>query len=141
LGLGQVSEATGQNSRMLSFTNVAATPCSLFGYPGIEVLDAAGQSLPLVYRQTGDQMVTSRPPATVIVAPGGVAYAMINKYRCDAGDQQIGRTLVVGLPGGTHTLVARIGRSPGFSYCGQGDPGSVVSISPFEPTASSTSAH
>ena len=141
LGLGPVSEATGQHSQMLSFTNSGSTPCSLHGYPVVAVLDAAGTPVPFRYRRGGDEMVTSRPPATVTLGPGGIAYVMINKYRCDAGNEQVGDSLVVSLPGGTSRVTAPIGQRNDFSYCGIGDPGSIISISPFEPTAAATSAH
>jgi hypothetical protein len=146
LGMGgPVSEATGQHSRMLSFTKQGQAACSLFGYPRISVLDAAGAPIPFLYIRSGDQMVTSRPPTTVVLAPGAVAFAMINKYRCDRRDVQAGKSIVVGFPWARGALTVGVsppgGNGDDFSFCGQGDPGSVISISPFEPTEAATSAH
>ena len=42
---------------------------------------------------------------------------------------------------GWRTLHRRVGREADLGYCGAGDPGSVVHVSPFEPTASRTLAH
>jgi Tol biopolymer transport system component len=141
LSIFQVSEATGQNTRELVFTNISSAPCSLLGYPHVAVLDPGGQPIPFVEQNAGDQMVTSRPPATVVLPSGGLAFARINKYRCDLGGLTRSKTLVIALPGGSGSLTVPVGRYTDFSYCGSGDPGSVISISPFEPTEAATSAH
>jgi len=86
-------------------------------------------------------MVTSARPRRLVVAPGSTAYALVNKYRCDAGDLSRARRIAVTLRPGGPALHRRVGRDADLGYCGAGDPGSVVHVSPFEPTASSTLAH
>jgi hypothetical protein len=79
--------------------NVSSAPCHLKVYPRIVLEDASGQPIPFRYRQAGDQMVTSSPPASVTLVPGGVAYLMFNKYRCDAGDLNRAVSVKVTPPG------------------------------------------
>ncbi len=126
-----ISEPTGQHSLALALTNTSTRACSLFGYPAIRLLDASGHELPFTYRQSGDQVVTSRPPAHVALAPGATAYVTINKYRCDLGNQGTATTVALVLPGDTSVLTTVVPSSLDLGYCGPGDPGSTVSVSPF----------
>ncbi|HET7142184.1 MAG TPA: DUF4232 domain-containing protein, partial [Candidatus Limnocylindria bacterium] len=139
LGVGNVSEPTGQHSLSLTLTNRSTQPCSLFGYPLISFFDAAGKQLPFDFQNSGDQVVTSKPPQLVVLAPGGAAYVTVNKYRCDAGEQGVAAGLRLGLPGdGTDPLAPlQADFSPDtmrMAYCGPGDPGSTVAVSPVAAT-------
>jgi hypothetical protein len=126
------SEATGQNSRMLALTNRSSTTCSLDGYPTIALIDEGGKRLPFRYRNGGDQMVTARPPAVVTLAPGSSAYALINKYRCDVRDRSIVASITLTPPGDLASLRLPLRGYPIIAYCGPGDLGSIVDISPVE---------
>ena len=137
LALGDpVSEATGQRSLSMTLTNAGSRTCALEGYPDVQLIDATGGRLPVDYSHTGDQMVTSEPPTRVELSPGGVAYALINKYRCDGGDQQQAATVVLTPPGSQESMEVQVqpGLSIDLAYCGDGDPGSIVAVSPIEPT-------
>ncbi|MEA3018996.1 MAG: hypothetical protein QOI47_520 [Actinomycetota bacterium] len=83
-------------------------------------------------------MVTDRPPREVSLAPGALAYVMINKYRCDIGDRAVARVIELTPPKATARLTLRLGDYRDSGYCGPGDPGSFVSISPVEPTELAT---
>ncbi len=137
----RISESTGQHSPALALTNTSTRSCSLFGYPSLRLLDAEGHELPFTYRQSGDQVVTSRPPARVTLDPGGVAYVTMNKYRCDLGEQGTTATVALVLPGDTSALTATVSPSLELAYCGPGDPGSRVSVSPFGASLQDTLAH
>lgn len=137
----RISEPTGQHSLALALTNTSTRSCSLFGYPTIRLLDAEGRELPFSYQQSGDQVVTSRPPLRVTLAPGDVAYATINKYRCDLGDRGTATTVALVLPGDTSVLTTVVPSSLNLGYCGSGDPGSTVSVSPFGASLDDTLAH
>jgi hypothetical protein len=78
-------------------------------------------------------MLTNRPPAPVRFAPGHHAYVALNKYRCDLGDERRPTKAVLVPPGGG---TARSAPVTGwfFGWCGSGDPGSTVSVTPVEPT-------
>lgn len=142
LAMGQqYSEATGQNTLGLTLTNTSSRGCYLLGYPGLTYLDAAGRVLPFRYVWGGDQMVTSTPPSRVDLAPGGVAYIAANKYRCDAGNVATAATVQVIPPNQRAALsLSLANRGAAITWCGNGDPGSVVGITPVEPTFLATVA-
>jgi hypothetical protein len=126
------SEATGQHTLAFVLTNRGTSTCALDGYPHVEFRDAHGR-LPFVIRHGGDQMLTKRPPARVRFAPGGRAYAAVNKYRCDLGDKREPTRAVLVPPGGGTPLSIRV-TGWFFGWCGFGDPGSTVSVTPIEAT-------
>jgi hypothetical protein len=139
LALGpEVSEATEQNTLILLVRNIAETGCDLRGYPRIALLDKHGATLPFAYRRSGDQMLTSRPPTLVPLAPYyGDAYLGVNKNTCEAGDHGIATQIRVTLPGQRHTLRLRLGRYPIMGYCTI-QPGHTVDLTPVEPTGAAT---
>jgi hypothetical protein len=134
LGPG-VSEATGQHTLALRLEN-RGPACTLDGYPTVTLSDAAG-TIPFVVRHGGDQMLTSRPPALVVVPHDRAAFVLLNHYRCDLGDRRLARVVRLGLPGARRgpALALALGpRARRPAYCGAGDPGSTMTVSPFEPT-------
>jgi hypothetical protein len=126
---------------MLTLKNTSSAPCHLDGYPHVELADETGKPIPFRYRNGGDQMITSRSPTVVTLAPGQTAYLMINKYRCDMGDKTPSRVVRVTPPGDATALRMPVGDRPDLAYCGPGDPGSVVDVSPVEATAKEVFAH
>jgi hypothetical protein len=140
----RVSEVTSAHSRIFRLTNASASAkaCHLNGYPHIALLDKNGNPIPFVYRDTGDQMVTASLPTPVALLPGHTVYLMFDKYRCDVGDITRVNSVVITPPGNTVALHLPPGpRRDHFSYRGPGDPGSVVFVSPVEPTARALFAH
>jgi hypothetical protein len=82
-------------------------------------------------------MVTSRPPTRVIVRRNRAAFVLLNHYRCDLGDLRTPTSVQIRLAGVTSTESASVKLTLANSrlrYCGKGDPGSVLTVSPFEPT-------
>lgn len=137
----RVSEATQQETRLLTFRNVSTTGCDMRGYPEIVLSARNGNVLPFRYRRGGDQMITSKPPALVSVPPGGTTYAAINKNSCVARELKTAAGISVVLPI-DHRRMFKITLAPDpvLGYCGPGDPGHDVDISPIEPTAAAVSA-
>jgi hypothetical protein len=134
LGIGRrVSEPTGQHTLSFELTNRSSAGCRLDGYPGVALLDATSRSVPFEYTDGGDQVVTSKPPSNVDLAPGGIGYVTINKYRCDAGDVSQSARLRLTPPDDSNTIELPIPVDRNFAYCGTGDPGSMVYVSPVEP--------
>jgi hypothetical protein len=84
LDLGQrISEPTGQHTLFLAVTNTSVG-CHLFGYPGISLIDASGNALPLEYVHTrpgGDW----RGARLVDLKPGAKAYVSAPMACCGAG--------------------------------------------------------
>jgi hypothetical protein len=126
---------TGQHPLALRLVNRGGAACVLDGYPVIELLDERGR-IPFTSRHDGNLTLTSKRPKRVIVRPGGRAFVALSKYRCDLGDIRLARELRVHLPGGRPRRWAALGipRASDIAFCGKGDPGSLVSVSPFEPT-------
>jgi hypothetical protein len=138
LALGpEVSEATGQHTVALRLVNRGATSCVVNGYPKITSYDRSG-AIPFAIRHGGDQMITSHGPARVVVRPDRAVFLLLNHYRCDLGGLRSATTVRIGLPGGARraaTLSIKV-TDPyrRLDYCGKGDPGSTLTVSPFEPT-------
>jgi hypothetical protein len=139
LALGAtVAEATGQHTVALTLTNTSQRACHLAGYPGISFVDASNHVLPFEYVHRGDQMITATPPVWVDLAPGAVAYASVNNYRCDLGDRMSAATVRLIAPDDTATLAVSLDSARHVSWCGAGDPGSTVAVSPVEPALPDT---
>lgn len=140
LGLaGSPSPATGEHADIYTLTNIGARSCSLTGYPRVTLFDAKGAALPFSYVHESSQYMTDRPPVPVVLAPGGVGYVLVAKYRCDLGIAADATRIELTPPGTTTALTGpamNVGGVGGLSYCkgGAGDPGQRVSLSPVEPT-------
>ncbi len=135
-GLGPlVSEATGQHTLAVRLVD-AGPACALDGYPLVWVEDARG-TIPFLLRHGGDQMVNARPPRRFVVRAGGTAWLVLDHYRCDRGGVRGGRSVRIAPPGGSRAASLVVAARPGradLDWCGAGDPGSVLTVSPFVPT-------
>ena len=136
-----VSEATGQHTLALRLENRGAVTCVLDGYPRLTLYDAGGP-IPFAIRRGGDQMISSDPPQPVEVLPGGQALILMNKYRCDRGAAPGSRgtrriRISSGHPGsGSASIIFDDRQAIPMpyripDYCGRGDPGSTLTVSPF----------
>jgi hypothetical protein len=143
----QVSPMTGEHAVLYALRNRGSVSCTLDGYPQVVLYDAKGAALPLHYTKGGGEYVTSKKPATVIVAPGASAYVLIAKYRCDIGDVAGAAALRLTVP--ATDGVPFVGRDAAatsgvgaLAYClgGPHDLGQTVAVSPFEPTPRATSS-
>ena len=134
-----VPEKTQQGSVLLTITNFGSVPCYLHGYPGITLHDAAGQLLPLSYQRKGDLEVTSATPQQVNLAVGATGYVLINKSVCAGQEAASASTLRFIPPDDTASTTMDLLR--GLTSCETAsDPGSVLDISPVEPTEGATFA-
>lgn len=134
VGLGPgVSEKTGQHTLILRLVNRGRF-CVLDGYPVVRAYDRVGL-IPFAIGHQGDQMVTSRLPRKVVVHPGRAAFVALNHYRCDRGDLRAATRLRIGA-----ALISLRSPYQTITYCGKGDLGSLVAVSPFEPTLRATLA-
>ena len=120
--------------------NLGPSVCHLDGHPTVALLDAQGQVLQFTYRQGGDQELTSSPPVVVNLPPGAAGYVLTNKYRCDAGNKATALSMQVTPPGNTSGLSMPLSEGSRPAFCGAGDPGSTLAISPVEPNARATFA-
>jgi hypothetical protein len=97
----------------------------LFGYPRVVLRDRKGV-IPVVISHRGDMHIAPTPPPRVVVRRGGQAFVVINQYRCDLGTK---RSATVVLLGSARLRISKYERQP--HYCGRGDPGSILTVSPF----------
>jgi hypothetical protein len=135
---------TGEHAVMYALTNRGAVTCALSGYPKMVLYDAEGAALPFRYARGGGAYVTSRKPATVVLARGASAYVLVAKYRCDLGVARNATAIRLMLPARGAVFAGRealaITGAAGLSYCrgGPRDPGQVIAVSPVEPTQQAT---
>lgn len=140
IGIGlPVSPETGEHPLLLTLTNEDPGTCYLDGYPGITLYDAKNAPLPLLYQRHGYQTI-GPAPQRVAIAPGSAAFVMVSKYRCDSGDIDTAVSLRLIPPDDTTSMALSIQGQTDLSYCGPGDSGSELNISPVEPTAPATTA-
>jgi hypothetical protein len=130
-----VSPMTGQNPVSLTMTNVGPAPCVLDGYPTVTFFDAQSNVVPFSIEH-GDQEVTSESPRSLVIRPHHAGYVLVDKYRCDLGVVSVASAVDVVPPGQTQALHL----SSSYPFCGPGDPGSVVAVSPIEPDLTSAFA-
>jgi hypothetical protein len=138
-----ISEATGQHTITLRLINRGRRACVLDGFPRVQAHDGTGV-IPFAISHSGDQMVTSRRPRRWVVRPRGSAFVAVNHYRCDRGGLRTATTLRIGDGRATRPAMGVIKMSDRYQrldYCGRADPGSILVVSPFEPTFRATLKH
>jgi hypothetical protein len=59
--------AAGSVRMRFVFTNVSATTCELFGFPGMQLLNAPGAALPTYVRRGASAVVPAEPEADVVM--------------------------------------------------------------------------
>ena len=136
---------TGEHAVMYVLTNRGAVACALSGYPKVVLYDAGGAALPFRYAAGGGAYVTSRKPATVVLAHGVSAYVLVAKYRCDLGAARNATAIRLTLPAArgevfTGREAVPVAGAAGLAYCrgGPHDPGQVIAVSPVEPAQQAT---
>jgi hypothetical protein len=68
--LGSAGAALGHIGQLVSFENVSATTCTLYGYPGLQMLDAAGRPIRTQVLRGIAYTVPSVPERLVNLSPG-----------------------------------------------------------------------
>jgi hypothetical protein len=112
--------------------NISPGACDLDGYPQSVLVDARMAPLPFSYRQGGDVMLTRAYPRIVTLPAGGAAYLALNKNTCVAGERRMAAFISLTPPGEDQALTLRLGRYPILGYCGPGDPGHTIDLTPIE---------
>jgi Protein of unknown function (DUF4232) len=138
----RISEATGQHTLALRLTNHRSA-CTLYGVPAMWFEDAHGR-IPFELRSGTDQMIAAPYALPVQVRRGGSAWVVINHYRCDVGTRRAANLIRIGLQDAAYpdTITVTV-RNPYsmVDYCGKGDPGSTITVAPFEPTLTAAFHH
>jgi hypothetical protein len=98
--------------------------------------DAHGR-IPFQVHKGTDQMIAARYALPVQVRRGGSAWVVINHYRCDLGSKRAANVIRIGLQDAAYpdTITMKVDNPYSMvDYCGKGDPGSTITVAPFEPT-------
>ena len=88
--LGKQGVGLGHVGQVVVFTNVGTSGCTLYGYPGVAGLDAAGTQIMQAIRTPSGYLgglwnAPNGPPPVVALAPGQVASALV-----EGVDNQVG---------------------------------------------------
>lgn len=81
------SGAAGTIETTVALKSTGTAPCSLAGYPGLQMLSASGSSLPTLVVRKGSYSFTSMAPTGVLVAPGQSAYFNIGYSDVPVGNE------------------------------------------------------
>ena len=81
------SGAAGTIETTVGLRSTAATPCTLGGYPGLQMLAGSGSPLPTAVVRKGSYSFTSMAPTTVTLAPGQSAYFNIGYSDVPVGSE------------------------------------------------------
>jgi hypothetical protein len=125
----QGSGAAGTIEMSVVLTNRGSSTCSLFGYPGMQLLDASGANLPTNVIRGGGPLfpvaAANQAPKTVLIAPGasgsfGLSYSDVpvgNETSCPTS-----ANAEITPPGNTSSVTVALAIAP----CG----GGTVHVSP-----------
>jgi hypothetical protein len=107
--------ATGHQITTWALKNTSSATCSMFGYPGITMVDEHGRPMATT-DQRGDGFITNaNPPARVTLAPGVSGYFGVETYICERpGDRYITTTAIRVIPPDETT---RLGAAAGGHIC------------------------
>jgi len=131
----RISEATGQHTLALRLTN-RGSECTLYGRPAMWFEDANGR-IPFTVRTGTDQMIAAKYALPVQVPADHSAWVVFNHYRCDVGVKRAANIIRIGLQDAPYPKTLTVHLRDPYSmvdYCGEGDPGSTITVAPFEPT-------
>ena len=98
---GPVDAGLGHRAVVVSVTNCGDAPREVTGYPGVEVLDAAGRPMPFTVAHGSSYMVIDPGPAPLVLQPGESAVTGVSwSATVTAGGLTEGQALrVVPVPG------------------------------------------
>jgi hypothetical protein len=82
---GQGDGAAGHIGARVIFKNTSTKPCTLYGFPGVAGLDAAGKQQVQAQRVTNGYLGTAKV-TTVLVAPGASASALVAAVDVPSGN-------------------------------------------------------
>jgi hypothetical protein len=81
------SGAAGTIETTVALKSTASAPCTLGGYPGMQMLSASGSPLPTMVVRKGNYAFTAMAPTTVTVGPGQSAYFNVGYSDVPVGNE------------------------------------------------------
>ncbi|MGH9070319.1 MAG: DUF4232 domain-containing protein [Acidimicrobiales bacterium] len=67
---GRSNAGTGHIGQVFTFTNTSSATCTMYGYPGLGMLNSSGQAITTNVLRTPSVVVQPETPTTVSLAPG-----------------------------------------------------------------------
>jgi hypothetical protein len=81
------SGAAGTIETTVGLKSTASTPCTLGGFPGMQLVSASGSPLPTMVVRTGNYSFTAMPATSVTVGPGQSVYFNIGYSDVPVGNE------------------------------------------------------
>lgn len=127
---GQSNGGAGHIGIQYRMRNISRRTCSLYGYPGVVLLDSNFSTLPTHLRRSGGYLGGSPRPRLAVLAPGRQAYFFLEWVHFPAPGQTCppARYLMITPPNDYLPVVTWAARGGSITPCG----GNVV-VSPVEP--------
>lgn len=101
--------AAGSTGGAFGLTNHGAAPCTLYGFPGLQLVSASGALLPTTVIRGQYEVVSTVPDTVVTLAPGAQAYTyFMYSHVLGGGAPSVcppAETVDVTPPGAYHSLV------------------------------------
>jgi hypothetical protein len=88
LTVASTGAAAGSSRVTYVFRNISAGACSLYGYPGMQMLDAAGHPLPTTVIRGSSVTVPALPKRLVVLQPKGAASFYAGYSNVPTGSEQ-----------------------------------------------------
>jgi hypothetical protein len=105
---------------LLELRNTATTPCTMIGYPTVQLLDDRGQPVPTRLHRGAGPALGGRLPEEVDLASGAAAVFGLETYACTGtAPQTAAAQLQVTAPGDTTPIVIKLDK--GITSCTGGD--------------------
>jgi hypothetical protein len=114
------SGAAGTQEVTFSLTNTSSTLCTMYGYPGMLLLNAAGEALPTTVDRGGGLAFENVPAAQVSLAPGQVAYFNLGYSDVTNINPACSTATQVEITPPTDTTYLTVPASPGIMACNNG---------------------
>jgi hypothetical protein len=127
---------TGVSGWVMRLTNRGTHPCRMRRRPDVALVDRNGAvPFDVSYHRRCIWLCAGRDrgiqsPWLVLPRRRSVFFAF-SSYRCDSGTLRIAAAVQLRMPS---ALRVGLPHDPVIAWCGQGDPGSTLNLSPFEPT-------
>jgi len=112
--------SAGWSDWLFELRNTSVTPCTLAGYPSVQLLDAAKHPLATLEERGAGPALTGRVATTVPLPAGGAAVFGIETYGCvgSSKSQAPAVNLMVTPPGETTALLVTV--DPPVTSCNDG---------------------
>ncbi len=94
----QGDAGVGHEGMYFTLTNTLEVSCTLFGYPGLQLLGAAANGLPTITRRGGGYLFADDGPTAIELSPNGLAEFAVEWVHVPSAGEADDRRSVTGAP-------------------------------------------